>query len=143
MAKIPHRSFPATVFGITASRLISPLLSLDYRVHSAAASDLDRLTLRRKGHRLTPYRVHQAETAPSGIECSIQFPNEASWRSIFFKMRNQFNATTSTFPYQPFTANQHFIPLFCGAEGFLLTQYSLLRNMLLCQLSILKNSTAS
>jgi hypothetical protein len=62
---------------------------------------------------------------------------------FFFKLRNQFNAITSIFPYQPSAANQHFIPLFCDAGRFLLTPYSLLRNMLLCQLSIPKNSTAS
>jgi len=57
--------------------------------------------------------------------------------------RNQLDTTSSTFPYQPSATNQHFIPLFYSAGGFLLTHDSLLRNMLLCQLSILKNSTES
>jgi hypothetical protein len=64
-------------------------------------------------------------------------------RNTLRAWRNQFNAAPSTFPYQPATANQHFIPLCRGAGEFLLTQNSLLRNILLCQLSILKNSTAS
>src|SRR4029434_10158420 len=56
---------------------------------------------------------------------------------------SQFNDAPSTFPYQPAAANQHFIPLCRGAVEFLLTRYGLLRNILLCQLSILKNSTVS
>jgi len=64
-------------------------------------------------------------------------------RDTLLAWRNQFDAAPSTFSYRPAAANQHFIPLFRGAWEFLLTPYSLLRNMLLCQLSILKNSTAS
>jgi len=46
-----------------ASRLISSLLSLDYRVHSAATSDLGRLTPRY----FLSYRIEDIGYTPGGL----------------------------------------------------------------------------
>jgi hypothetical protein len=87
----------------------------DFLIGPAPAHKLPSLAVLKSSQQLLSHPRRSQE--PAALNAVFNFQTRRHGDLFFFKMRNQFNATTSTFPYQPSAANQHFIPLFVAAPG--------------------------